>query len=377
MIIKKDIFFMTTKASKYLQTRTGWLLLLPVFFLASCKSPAPTDEVTRPLAVRTIQVRTGPIKEVLNYVGTVHSRNEIKVLARVAGKVAALPVKEGETARRGAAVAYIAAPEMDARVTRLHADVSRAQEESAFLCQQAKTDLNLLASNAISKLKSDASRQKCESSRAALKAANAGLSELKVLAGNTVERAPFNGKVLQWLAAPGENAMPGRPILIFGDQPLEVRVKVHEKDIGAGIEKGTRVILSPARPDPTRAEVSFVAPVAIGPGRMLEVRIPVTKKDVSGLQHGMSIDVSFVTSEKPEAVMVPVQALGKKKIGFGVYVVHDDIARWKTVRPSIREKGWIAVEADLKIGERVVVGNLEVVQDGSAVYPVDSERLEP
>ena len=118
-----------------------------------------------------------------------------------------------------------------------------------------------------------------------------------------------------------------------------------------------------------------MAPMAIGPGRMVEVRIPVTKQDATHLKHGMSIDVSFVLRQKPEAVMVPVNAVSKKKIGFGVYLVRDDIARWKSVTPSIREKGWIAVEADLENGDRVVTGNLEVVQDGTAVYPVDSERL--
>jgi RND family efflux transporter MFP subunit len=364
MAINKDAF------SPVMQASISLLL-----FLSSCTSSSPASESTRPLAVRTIQVRTGPIRETLHYVGTIHSRNEIKVLARVVGKVANLPIKEGETARRGAAIAHIAAPEMDARVTRLHAEASRAQEESAFLCQQSETDRNLLASNAISKLKSDASRQKCESSRAVLKAAKAGLNELMVLAGNTVERAPFDGKVLQWLTEPGENLMPGRPILLFGDEQLEVRVAVHEKDVGAGIQTGTSVILFPDRPNPIRAKVSFVASVATGLGRMVGVRIPVMQTSVTGLQHGMSIDVSFVVREKLEAVLVPVNAVGKKKHGFGVYLVRDEIARWKSVTTSIREKGWIAVEADLKNGDRVVLGNLEAVRDGTAVYPVDSERV--
>ncbi len=354
------------------------LLLLSAFLLlSSCRAPAPVAEPTRPLAVRTQAVRIGPIKETLRYVGTVHSRNEIKVLARVAGQVTDLPIREGDAARRGAAIAYIAAPEMGARVTRLQAEVSRAKEESAFLCQQSDTDRNLLASKAISKLNSDASRLKCESGRAALNAARAGLNELKVLAGNTVERAPFNGKVLLWLAEPGENLMPGRPILMFGDEPLEVRVDVHEKDVAAGIQKGTRVILFPDQPDSIRAELSFVAPMAAGPGRMIKVRIPVAKEDAGRLRHGMSIDVSFVLREKMKAVMVPVNAVGKQKLEFGVYLVRNDIAQWKSVTPSIREQGWIAVEADLKDGDRVVVGNLEAVQDGFAVYPVDADRNAP
>jgi RND family efflux transporter MFP subunit len=293
----------------------------------------------------------------------------------VIGKVSKLPYKEGEKARRRAVIAYIAAPEMDARVTRLRAEVSRAKEESVFLCQQSETDRHLLANHAISQLKNDVSRQKCESSKAALKAAEAGLIELGVLAGNTVERAPFDGKILRWLTEPGENVMPGRPVLMFGDEPLEVRVAVHEKDMGAGIQKGTRVILFPDRFAPVRSEVSFISPMAIGRGRMVEVRIPITKKDAMGWQHGMSVDLGFVIREETKALLVPIHAVAKNEHGSGVFVVLGTTAKWKNVISSIQEKGWVAVDSDLKNGDRVVVGNLEALKEGTKVYPVDSERL--
>jgi hypothetical protein len=183
--------------------------------------------------------------------------------------------------------------------------------------------------------------------------------------------------VLQWLAEPGENVMPGRPILLFGDESMEVRVKAHEKDVVAGIHIGTGVILFPDEPDRVRAEVSNVAPMATGSGRMFEVRILVAKEDAIRLQHGMSIDVSFVLGEKLESLMVPANAVIKTKRGFGVYLIRDNITRWTSVTPSIQEEGWIGVEADLKKGDRVVAGNLEVVKDALEVYPVSIERDVP
>ncbi|MBW2700839.1 MAG: efflux RND transporter periplasmic adaptor subunit [Deltaproteobacteria bacterium] len=371
MMTKKSPIFTAKRAGSYLAVS------LAFFLLSSCKAPVAPPQAEAPLAVRTLAVRSGSIRETIRYIGTVHSQNEIKVLARVAGRASRLPVKEGEKARRGAAIAYIAAPEMDARVSRLHAEVSRANKESAYLCQQAETDGTLLASKAISKWKSDASRQKCESSRAALMAAEAGLNELTVLAGNTVERAPFEGKVLLWLTEPGENLMPGRPILIFGDEALEVRVAVHEKDIGAAVKTGTQVILFPDHPAPIRAKVAFVAPMVAGPGRMVEVRVPVSKEDAQRFRHGASIDVDFVVHEKPQALLVPSDAVDKKKSGFGVYFVQNDVATWKEVVPSIRNRGWIAIESGLKAGDLVVAGNLDALQDGMVVYPVKSERSGP
>ncbi|NOZ00382.1 MAG: HlyD family efflux transporter periplasmic adaptor subunit [Deltaproteobacteria bacterium] len=269
-----------TRAVFHAIRQVNGYLLLSIFSLSlsSCGSPSLPSKSPQPMAVRIAAVRIGHVKDSLRYVGTVHSRNEIKVLARVAGKVAQLPIKEGETADRGDVLARIAAPEMNARVSRLKAEVARARKESAFLCRQAEVDQRLLSSNAISKVKDDASRQKCASSRAALKAARAGLNELKVMAGNTVESAPFPGTVLQWLAEPGENLMPGRPILMFGDAPLEIRVQVYEKDVIAGIGKGTSVILLPDPQHEVRAAVASVSPMAVGPGRMVEIQSPSRKR---------------------------------------------------------------------------------------------------
>ncbi len=373
--MNQELFFNPEKlASTY--KPSPHIFALFVFFSA-CTSSPPAAEPTRPLAVRTTQLRTGPIRETLRYVGTVHSQNEINVLARLAGKMEEFPVAEGESAMEGAVLARIAAPETGARVSRLRADVSRVREESVFLCQQAEIDKELARSDTIPRVRADGSRQKCTSSRAALKAARAGLRELKVLAGNTVELAPFDGKVLKWLAEPGENVMPGRPILILGDEPLEVRVQVHEKDVSAGIEKGTIAILSPEHSPPLRSEVSFAAPMATGLSRMFEIRIPLKEEDAALFRHGMSVDVAFVLNEKQEAVMVPVDAVKKADPGMGIFVVRDDVARWENVAPSIREKGWIAIEANLKGDDRVVVSNLDMLRDGMAVYPVSSEGNAP
>jgi len=314
------------------------------------------------------------MKETIQYVGTVHSKDEIRVLARVAGRVAALPVKEGEMARRGAAVAVIAAPEMSARVSKVYAEVARAREESAFLCRLAETDRFLLKSQTISRIKADGSRQKCASSKAALQAAKASLKEVRAVRGKAVERAPFDGKVLKWLAEPGENAMPGRPILIFGGEALEIRVLVNEKDIEGGIARGTAVILLSASGLSIRASVGDVSAMASGPGRMLEVRIPLPKKQSFVLRHGMSIDVTFVLGEESNAMSVPALAVFKKDSGYGVFLVRHKVAHWVPVTPSIHEGAWIAVTGKLAVDDRVVVGNLEAVRPGQRVYPVAKEK---
>lgn len=379
-----------------LSIRVGTVLLLGVAVLlsVSCREAPPFETTDPRMAVRTAAVGRGPVTQTLRYVGTLHSRNEIHVMPRISGKLSDLPVVEGETAEQGAILARIAAPEADARVSRLQADVARVKDESAFLCRQAGIDRGLFGKGAISEVQADASRQKCDSAQAALNAARAGLRELDAVAGNTVERAPFSGTVLKWLSEPGENVMPGKPLLLFGDHSLEVRIRIHEKDILAGIGEGTVVLLQPDQSASVRGAVARVSPLAAGPGRMVEVRVPIEgatciedqepgdgtesrQGETGRFRHGMSVDVAFVQGETQDSLTVPVGAIRREGDVQAVYAVRDGKAVRTTIKTSVRQGGVVAVEGTLEAGDRVVVGNLEAVRDGLALWPVPVEGDAP
>jgi RND family efflux transporter MFP subunit len=330
-----------------------------------------------PLAVKIVACKRGDIKETIRYVGTVHSKNEINILARVSGKIADLPVQEGEEVKEGTYLALITAPEMSARVSRTRAELLKAKEESTFLCEQAALDRELLKKGSVSKILVDSSMQKCRSSRAAYKAAKAGLKEIRSIAGNVTESAPFTGKVLKWLTEPGENIMPGRPILKFGDNQLEVRVSVNEKDINAGIKNDTRALLTFKNGTVIRSAIYKISPMATGMGRMIEVRILLKKEVAALVKHGMSVDVSFIMDEKEDALVIPVNAVAEKGSSKGVYKIIKNKAVWKKVITSIQEGGLIAAEGDIKEGDWVVAGNLDVLKDGAEIYPVKAEEVTP
>ncbi len=324
-----------------------------------------------PLAVRVVRVKNGTVRRVLSYVGTIHSRREIRILARLGGKVADLPVPEGHFAKKGEILARIAAPETRARVARLRAEAARARVESRFACSVADTDRKLLKNKAISPIKADISMQKCESSRAALNAILAGLRETMVVQGRSQEKAPFDGMVLKWIAQPGENIMPGRPILSFGGSALEVRVMVQEKDVKQGIKPGEPVLIMPGTARQSRTKVAYVAPMAVGPARLVEVRIPLTPQQAKGLSHGMSVPTAFVVDEEQNAMLVPASAIRRENNKAIVFKVADDRARAVRVRTGLGQGNLVAVRSRaLRPGDRVIAGNLDVVRNNTRVYPV-------
>jgi len=85
------------------------------------------------------------------------------------------------------------------------------------------------------------------------------------------------------------------------------------------------------------------------------------------------VDVAFVLNEQSDSLTVPAEALAISKGESGVYRVRDDKTQWVAVKSTMREGRLVAVEGSLEPGDWVVVGNLEAVSNGLAVWPVPVE----
>jgi RND family efflux transporter MFP subunit len=340
--------------------------------------PGPVPE--RPQAVRVVTVQQRSLDQRTAYVGTVRSVREIKVLARVAGTLAELPVTEGEPVESGDVLARIHAPDLGARLDQARAERQRAAAERDYACDAFATDEGLHRRGAISAAELDRSRRQCRSAEAAVRAAAAQTRELTTRTGERIERATVDGHVLEHLAEPGEYVTPGRPLVLVGDAELELEVAVSERDIAHGsaplpgrgrIAAGTEVeIRLPGGRIPS--EVRSVAPKADGRGRTFVVRIPLPAG--FGVRHGMSVDVDFILNRASEGMAVPIEAVVRDEDGTAVFLVEDDVVVRHSVTTGIASDGWVALSSSLPSGSRVVVTNLDVLHDGASVYPILVEK---
>lgn len=321
-----------------------------------------------PVAVRIAPVTRQDLSRRVGYVGTVHSHRELKVLARTSGKVTWL-AGEGETVRKGQLLSRIEAPETSARASRMDAEVQRAVTERDFLCETYQTDRRLGQAGAVSSTQVDRSRRACVAARAAVEAARAGLREAGVSKSRSSEQAPFGGRVLRWLVEPGQNVMPGTPLLLFGDHELEVRVAVAERDLDKGVLVGIFALVR-LHQKTLRIPVATVAPVAIGPGRTTEVTIPLPGDMTPAPGHGTSTRVDFVVDEAARTFAVDEKAVAESKDGNVVFVIADGRARAVPVVVGIRDGGSVAVDGELAAGALVAVSNLDLLQDGTEVLAV-------
>ncbi len=358
---------------KHFQRHAGLQILLVIsVVLGGCsqQDEAITPVESPPVAVRVSSVSRQNLFHKVSYVGTVHSRREVKVIAQIPGTVTWLAA-EGSTIRNGQVLARIAARETEARATRVDAEAQRATTERDFLCKTFDTDKRLGAAGVISKTKVDLSCKACDSANAALKAALAAVREARVGTSKTLEAAPFAGHVLRWLVESGQNVMPGTPLLLFGDHSLELRVQVAERDISKGVGPGSSALVQ-VRGNSTKLSITEVAPMATGPSRSVEVRIHFTGDMPASLGHGMSARVDLVLAEAADTLAIPESALWTSGGKTSVFLIDGDLARQVPVEPDIRDRGWVAVTGDVSDGVFVAVSNLDVLKDGIKIFPVIS-----
>lgn len=261
----------------------------------------------------------------------------------------------------------------------MDAEVKRAQTERDFLCETYETDRKLGAAGAITGRQVEMSKKACDAATAALAASQAGSREVGATRGKTAEQAPFGGLVLQWLVEPGQNVMPGMPLLLFGSHDLEVRVQVAERDLERGVREGIPAMVRFGG-ETHRLQISRVAPMATGPGRTFEVRIPLPHELTVAPAHGISTRVDFLVAEAAQSIAISEKALTKANGTDAVFVINDERVRAVKVVPGIRDRGLIEVRGDITVGAWVAVSNLDLLQDGVrvfAVHPANKAGVQP
>lgn len=317
-------------------------------------------EADQPLAVRIQSPRLEDLEIGVSYLGTLGSRREVKIIARVPGTLIDLPFGEGQTAEEGMLLAEISAPEISAQIERLQADRD-------YWARRHEADRRLMEKSAISQDQALTGERNLGTTEAALKEA---LSQRE----KTRERAPFPGSVLAWLAEPGQSLMPGQPLLHFGSLSREVLVQVAEEDLRRGLGRGTEAVLDAGDGEGFSAQVSEVSPAAGGASRTFTVKIALPDRAFSQIPVGSSLRVTFIIDSRKGALTLPTGAVRGQNSDWHIFLVRDGRAFRQPVRRGIESRGRVAVDFPWNGIDKAVISNPAGLADGAAVFAVDAEE---
>jgi membrane fusion protein (multidrug efflux system) len=289
--------------------------------------------------------------------GAIEAIQSIELRPEVDGRIVEIYVREGVEVSRGRALFKVDDAELTAQVARLEAERDLAAQALA----RARA---LLAEDATSQAELEGAEARARSSQADL-----DLTQLRL--DRTVVRAPFAGVVGERLVSLGDYVTSAtRLVTLQTVNPQRAAFEVPERyaerlAVGQQVKFGVAAV----RGRTFTGNVDFVDPSVRFPARTILVKAVVPNRE-RVLQAGMFIEARLATEVRPDAVMIPEDAILPLEMGFFVWVVTPEgQATRREVELGIRAPGRVEILSGVEIGEQVVTGGLERLSEGAPVMP--------
>jgi len=374
--------FLTSRSGSATAIIAGLLLNA----LAGCSKPAPPQPPLQEVEVITVQMKTVPV--VFNRIAQTESSREVQVVARVSGFLEEITYEEGGPLQQGD-VMFV----MDRKPFLAEVEAAQGElEASEARLWIANANLNrtrpLAEADALSQSDLDRAIGDKKAAEAAVYAAKARLTQAKLDLGYATIRAPVTG--LSGKARQREGAY----LNAFGDSanlsyvsqvdPIWVNFSIsqneRERTSRAAAEgklilpTETRyefeIVLADGTVFPYRGVFDFAAPTFDERTGTFAARAVVENPD-SVLRPGMFVTVRILGAKRPDAVVVPQEAVQQTTNGHVVWPVTD---QGQTERRPVTMGDWVdrdwVVENGLSGGETIIVGGLNRIRPGIPVKTV-------
>jgi membrane fusion protein (multidrug efflux system) len=311
--------------------------------------------------VEVAVARTDTVVDAITATGQIEPLQSIQLRPEVDGRLVEILVREGTEVAEGTPLFKVDDQELKAQVARAQADRDLAQQALTRTRQ-------LLADKA-------AAPADVERAEAQMRSTQAGLDLLQLRLDRTVVRAPFSGVAGQRLASLGDYVNNStRLITLQTVNPQRAAFQVPER-YADQLKLGQKVLFRVAAlagRDFT-GTVNFVDPMVQLPGRTITVKaaVPNPRRE---LQSGMFIEARLETARRPNATVVPEDAVSPMQGSMYVWVIQDGKAMRKEVSLGVRTPGYVEVRSGVEPGDQVVVGGAERLSQGAEVRATVVDR---
>lgn len=316
-----------------------------------------------PMPVEVAEVQPQHMRQQFRALGSIEADESIEVTSEESGVVKALPFKEGGWVTEGALLARL-----DDREARAAAERTQAQREQAE--SNARRAETLAQQQVIS-------TSELDDVRSALKVAKANDSEAQTRLAKTHIRAPWAGLVGRRRVSPGAYVRPGDVITeVARVTQVKVRFSAPER-YASELRAGVPVeIAAPAFPDePFAGRLSVVDPIVDAQTRTIQLTALVQNPGRK-LKPGMSANVAVTLAERPDALVVPDEAVFAEGAQNFVYVVKPDSTVARTpVSLGLRDSSRVEVAHGLTAGQRVVTAGHQKIFEGAHVMPIPAGMM--
>lgn len=364
------------------------LILWGLLLFSACskgKPPAQTGGFPAvPVTVATATQKKVPVA--LSAIGNAEAYSTISVKARAGGYLSRVHIKEGQDVNKGDLLFTIDPRPYEALLKQAEANLARdiAQMENAK--RDAIRYEELIKKGYVAKEQYEQFQTNSDALEAVVKADRAALENARLLHEYCFIRSPVSGRTGSLLEHEGNliKADADTPMLVINQiQPIYVVFSVPEQYLAeikrymASGKLEVDAFISGDRERPERGYLSFVDnTVDVKTGTiMLKGTFANEKKR---LWPGQFVDVSMTLTSRPDAVVVPSQAVQTGQQGTYVFVVKKDrTVDSRPVQTSLTYGSETVIDKGLEAGEEVVTDGQMLLAPGFRVEIKKGTEIQP
>ena len=340
------------------------LAVLVLGWLAAGCNPAADESAkavpAAPLSVPVTQAKRGPISRSISLPANLRALQQATLYAKVAGYLKTIVGDRGDAVKGGDVLAEIEAPELLANTAKYQAEVAVAQADHQRLSEALKKAPDLVVPLTV-----DAAKGRYEMALASAK-------RNETLLGFTKIVAPFSGVVTKrWAdvgalipAATGNSSPQNSAVVTLADfSRVRVEVFVPEPEaplLKPGLTAEVKVDELPGRA--FAGQVTRIAWSLEETTKTMPVEIELANPDGT-LRPGMFATAKITVSQKPDALLLPAEALVVEKARTSVFTLVDGKARKVPVKVGFEDgKSFEVLEGVTAETVVIVTGKLPLVE---------------
>lgn len=329
-----------------------FLLIAPLAL--GCNSAQPAERGPAVAVEQVPAARVEPADAAGRYraAGTVRAARRAELSTRLMGRVESVRVRAGDAVRPGQLLLAIE-----------RGSLAAAEQHAAAALELATAGLRrterLYADSAAPLVQLEAARSAHAQAEAQARAVRADLAYAEI-------RAPFPGVVVSRLADPGDQAVPGQPLLVIEDRTAREIVVTVPDELRPQLRPGQTAMVeigAVGRRHPAR--ILSVVPGADPRSPTVEVRLA----GPEGLTPGIAA-VAELPAAARSAMLVPTSALTRRGQLDGVYLfAPDSTLRLRWIRTGRIHDSTVEVLSGLFAGDLVALDAARA-RDGLRARPL-------
>ncbi|MBC7363484.1 MAG: efflux RND transporter periplasmic adaptor subunit [Candidatus Aminicenantes bacterium] len=363
-------------------------------------APAQAETTSTPLSVKVAKATVGDLEKRIKSPAEVFTDKKVVIKAEVQGTLKKLHVQEGKRVQSGEILAELDDTPYRLRVeqeeaARLKAlsellldkmfeaeagpkntedilNLKKAEEELAKAEKAFKdglisqTELDRARRNyELALIGSGLKREEIIASSKGLTQAEVNLKIARMELEKTKIKAPFSGLITQVKVTKGETIEAGRELFTLVDiSRVQLEAKVLETEV-AKVKEGREadVYLSAYPGRVFKGRVVAISPLVNPEEKTCSVFISLDNP-TGEIKPGMHAEVQIVSEIFPHRLLVPQSALLVRGGRPLVFVVENELAKWRYVQTGEENEQYVEILEGVKEGEPVIVeGHLTLAHD--------------